>query len=607
MKSFLRILSFSKPYRLITIFAFLASILYGIFNAISLWIVGSLIGTIMSSENSISTSTISESNNLINQIGVYFEQLLEGSNQIEKLKLVCICLFITFIFKNIFYYINWVSISILELKIIKDLRNHLYEKIHSFSLSFFSKNRSGELLSIMLNDINLITVAFNLTFQVFFHEFISMLILFSMLFLISPKLTLIVFFTIPLSGYIIVKIGQSIRRKATRASYKIADLSSAISEKIRGISVVKAFNMTKNEIINFININENFYLLQLNQKRLLGLTTPINDIIGVSLASLLLWFGGQQVLISSSLSSDDFLRFIIFLFALLQPARKMGNAIAQVQSGIAGANRVFNILDLESNKKNDLNLKNIHTFNHSIVFDSIDFKYNNNKNFALNNINVKINKGQKIALVGKSGSGKTTFVNLIMDFYKPDSGELFIDDYNYKLTSTKSIRNLIGFVSQNPILFNDSIKNNISYGLKEYDLNDIVNAAKTANINDFIDKLPKKYDEIISEGGTNLSGGQKQRISIARSILRDPPILILDEATSALDSDSEFKVQQAIDNLIDDRTVIVIAHRLSTIKNADKIIVFDNGKIVGEGSHIDLYNNNNIYTNLYNLQFAINE
>ena len=607
MKSFLRILSFSKPYKLIVILAFLASILYGVFNAMSLWVVGSLIGTIMGSEAPVPSTSISESNNLVNQIGVYFDQLLQGSNQIEKLKLVCFCLFVTFIFKNIFYYINWVSISILELKIIRDLRNHLYAKIHNFSLSFFSKNRSGELLSIMLNDINLITISFNLTFQVFFHEFISMLILFSMLFLISPKLTLIVFFTAPLSGYIIVKIGQSIRRKATRASHKIADLSSVISEKISGISVVKAFNMTKNEISNFIKVNEKFYLLQMKQKRLLGLTTPINDIIGVTLASLLLWFGGQQVLISSSLSSDDFLRFIIFLFALLQPARKMGSAIAHVQSGIAGANRVFKILDLQSNEKNNSILNNIDIFNHSIVFDSINFKYNNKKNFALNNINIRINKGEKIALVGKSGSGKTTFVNLIMDFYKPNSGELLIDDYNYKATSTKSIRNLIGYVSQNPILFNDSIENNIAYGLKDYNFNDVINAAKTANINDFIEKLPNQYDEIVSEGGVNLSGGQKQRISIARSILKDPPILILDEATSALDSESEFKVQQAIDNLLDDRTVIVIAHRLSTIKNADKIIVFDNGKIVGEGAHLDLYKKNNIYTNLYNLQFAINE
>ena len=607
MNTFIRILSFTKPYKITVFIAFIASFFYGLFNAISLWVVGSLIDTIMGSGKINTHSNIIEQNNLIDKLGNYFEQILNNANSIDRLKIVCLCLFASFILKNLFYYINWIAISLLELNIIKDIRNILYEKVQNFPLSFFNKNKSGEILSIMLNDINWITIAFNKTFQVFFHEFISMLILFFMLFMISSKLTLLVLFTAPISAYIIIKIGQSIRRKAKRASHKISDISSIITEKTAGISIVKAFNMTTNEISKFFNANNLFFKLQFNQKKLLGLTTPVNDIIGVSLAAILLWYGGQQVLLDSSLSSDDFLRFIIFLFALLQPARKLGSGVAAIQSGIAGADRVFNILDMNFNKKNNFDLKNIKNFKNYIEFKNVNFNYNH-KTKVLQNINVKINKGEKIALVGRSGSGKTTFSNLLLDFYQPNSGSIIIDDSDYKKVTSTSLRNIIGLVSQEPILFNDSIRNNIMYGMSNLDNNDkMINAAKIANIKDFIESLPNKYEEIIGEGGNNLSGGQKQRLSIARSIVKDPPILILDEATSSLDSESEMKVQKAIDNLLKDRTVIMIAHRLSTIRNADKILVFDNGEIVGEGKHDELINNNDIYSNLYKLQFNIDE
>ena len=252
MSSFIRILSFSKPYKFTVFTAFIASFFYGLFNAISLWVVGSLIGTIMGSKTIDDNSIIKEQNNLINRLGDYFEQILNNADSVNRLKIVCLCLFVSFIFKNLFYYINWIAISLLELKIIRDIRNILYKKVQNFPLSFFNKNKSGEILSIMLNDINWITIAFNKTFQVFFHEFISMLILFAMLFMISTKLTLLVLFTVPISGYVIIKIGQSIRRKAKRASHKISDISSIITEKIAGISIVKAFNMTANEISSFI-------------------------------------------------------------------------------------------------------------------------------------------------------------------------------------------------------------------------------------------------------------------------------------------------------------------------------------------------------------------
>ena len=602
MKIFFRILKFAVPYKLTVFIAFLSSILFGLFNTFSLWIVGTLIGTIMGSENDVS-SKIDTSNSLINNIEFYFNQLLDSSNQLEKLKLVCMFLFFSFVMKNIFYYINWVCLSFAELKIIQDIRNNLYSKVQNLPLSFFDKKKPGELLSITLNDVNAITVAFNKTFQVFFHEFVNMVIIIIMLFLISPELTFLVLFTIPASAFIIVKIGQSIRRKAMRASFKIADISSIISEKISGIKIVKAFNMTKNEIEKFYINNLNFFKLQFNQRKLIGLTSPINDIIGVSLACILLWNGGQQVLITQSISSDDFMRFIIFLFALLQPARKLGLSLVSVQSGIAGGQRVFSILDLKLKEKTDLGLDNKKTFNDSIEFKNISFRYNSSGREILKDINVKIKKGQKVALVGTSGAGKTTFANLLMDFYYPVSGNILIDNKDYNSISTKSLRNIFGLVPQEPILFNDTIKNNISYGSQGDDLKSIINAAEHANIKKYIETLENGFDTIIGERGVMLSGGQKQRLAIARTILSNPSILILDEATSSLDSESEIKVQSAIDELIKDRTVIVIAHRLSTILNADIILVFHDGEIVERGNHNELYKLNGLYKKLYDLQY----
>ena len=606
MKTFIRILKFAKPYKFIVLFAFISSILFGLFNAMSLWVASSLIGTIMGAGQKIPKS-INTNNTIHNKLDQFFDHIIHSNSPIEQIKIVCLCLFISFFFKNVFYYINWMCISFVELRIIRDIRNKLYTKVQNFPVSFFDKNKSANILSIMLNDINWIKIAFDKTFQVFFHESISILILFILLFSISFKLSLLVLIIFPISGFIIIQIGKSIKRRAKRASFKISHLSHIVSEKLMGIRIVKAYNMTIKEIENFIRNNHSFYRLQFKQKRLLGLTTPINDIIGVILAVVLLWFGGQQVLLYGSMSSEEFMRFIIFLFALLQPARKLGGSLAAVQTGIAGASRVFDIFDLNFNKNTKTKINSLDNFNSNIKLKDVSFKYDENGKDILRNLNVTIKKGEKIALVGKSGSGKTTFANLLLNFYFPSSGEIYIDDIDYNNIKSTSIRNLIGLVSQEPILFNDTIVGNISYGQDKNISNEKIKAAAiNANIDKYINSLEKGYDSIIGERGINLSGGQKQRISIARAILKNSPILILDEATSSLDSESEIKVQKAIDNLVKDRTVIMIAHRLSTIKNADTILVFDDGQIVEKGNHQGLYDLNGVYKRLYQLQFEGN-
>ncbi len=604
MKVYLQIMSYCNNYYKSIIVSFIASIFFGIFNGLSIWMVSSLIGTIM---NSNDIGSIGSNDGSLNSIlETYINGLIYSQSPIDQLKLVCLFLFIAFVFKNIFFYINQTLLSYVQLNVIKDIRNKLYTKIQNLPLDFFDKSKSGELLSILLNDITSIRVAFTKSFQIIFSELMNVVFLLVMLFIISKKLTIVVFAAIPISGYIIIKIGKSIRRKATRSSYKIADISNLAQETIMGVKIIKAFNMKKNEVKNFVKENFIFSDLLYKQAKLFNLSTPINDFIGITIAIILLWFGGKEVLENNSISSDGFIRYIMFLFAMLQPSRRLGSGIAAIQTGIASAKRVNSILDLEDVNVNDNNLINIDNFNDKINFQNVSFQYQNANQYALKNINVIINKGETVALVGKSGSGKTTFSNLLLRFYNPTEGKITIDNQDFEIFNKSSLRDIMSIVTQEPILFNDSIKNNIAYGSNEINEDLVISSASTANADSFINLLDDKYESIIGERGTKLSGGEKQRLSIARAIYRNPEILILDEATSSLDSESEKLVQQAIDNLIIDRTVVIIAHRLSTIINCDKILVFDNGEIVESGNHNELLKLGGFYKKLYDLQFGSN-
>ena len=606
MKTYLHIMNYCKKYSFSIIASLIASILFTLFNALAIWMVSSLLGTIMNGNN---PQTLDKSNNssIIGvKIETYVNSLISAETPLEQLKLVCVFLFITFILKNIFFYINQTLLSYINLNIIRDMRDELFIKIQNLPLNFFDKSKSGELLSILLNDITAIRVAFTKSFQIIFSDIINILFLLFMLFITSQKLTLVVFAAIPLSGYIIIMIGKSIRRKAMRSSIKIADISNIIQETIMGIKIIKAFNMKKTEIQRFVKENFNFNQLLFRQAKLLNLSTPINDFIGVTIAVILLWYGGKEVLQNNNISSDGFIRYIMFLFAMLQPSRRLGSGIATIQTGIASANRVKSVLDINIDD-NNFALNTIDSFKNNIKFCNVNFKYEGSDEYALKKINTSINKGETIALVGKSGSGKTTFSNLLLRYYNPSDGEILIDNLDVMEIEKSSLRNIMSVVTQEPILFNDSIKNNITYGCKNLSEEKIKSAAITANADSFINSFKNNYNEIIGERGTKLSGGEKQRLSIARAIYRNPEILILDEATSSLDSESEKLVQQAIDNLIINRTVIIIAHRLSTIINCDKILVFDNGEIVESGNHNALLKLNGVYKKLYDLQFGLNK
>ena len=362
--------------------------------------------------------------------------------------------------------------------------------------------------------------------------------------------------------------------------------------------------MGKVETLKFKAENQKYFQLLFKQDKIKFLTAPTNDLIGVSIGVTLLWFGGQEVLITKTLDPEGFIRFIFFLFGMMQPARKLGGVNAKIQAGIASAERVFTIFNMQPKIINIENSKIISGLEKSIQFENVSFQYESANSLALNNVNVEINKGETIALVGKSGAGKSTFVDLVLRFFDPTKGQINLDGKNIKEIDIHSLRSQIGFVTQETILFNDSIGNNIRYGKQNADMNEIQNAAELANAMEFINSLQNKFDTQIGEKGARLSGGQRQRISIARAILKNPEILILDEATSSLDSESEAKVQDAVDKLINDRTVIVIAHRLSTIINADKILVFNDGEIVDQGKHSELLQKDGLYKQLFELQFT---
>ena len=604
MKSYLRILKFCKPYKLMVGVSIVSSLLFALLNAITIWLVGSLITSIMSPSTAKPDSDTSFFSN--------FQNLLMPSNPSEEperaLGVLCVMLITTFLLKNIFFYINNISLSYVQNRMIVDIRNKLFNHLTKLPLSFYHKNKTGEITSIAINDVTNMRTAFAQSIQNIINQPLSIMIMMIMLFMINVKLTLIMLISAPISFTLISFLVNSIKRKAKRSSIKIAGLTSILQEMLTGIKIVKSFISEKIENSRFKKQNDMFFDLVIKQDKLRFLTTPINEMIGVILGALLLWIGGSAVLSSSAstqpLEAEKFVRFIIFLFAMLQPVRKLTNVASVMQQGIASSDRVFSILNVNLDNKDNDNLSYANDFNSCIKFEDVSFTYESAKKPALKNINFEINKGEYVALIGESGAGKSTTIDLIMRFFNPQEGSIKFDGVDLKILSKESIRKQLGIVPQDIILFNDSVKNNITYGTENPSLEDIKRAAEAANAINFINELPEGFDTIVGERGTKLSGGQKQRLSIARAIFRNPKILIMDEATSSLDSEAEKKVKDAIDKLVKDRTVIVIAHRLSTIINADKILVFENGEIVDSGKHDALIESSNAYKNLYQLQFS---
>ncbi len=461
MNLYLRVLSYVKPYRLMVALSLLSSVLFVLLNAFSIWMISSLISTIMNPGKGSNVISVQDST-LLNKLETLTQQLIGNGSQLDQLGQLCIILVISYILKNLFFYINNVSISFIQNRMIMDIRNQLFTHLQKLPLSFFDKSKSGELSSIIMNDVSNMRVAFTQSIQSLINEPINIIVLLAMLFIISGKLTLFILLTVPISAYIISKLGQSIRRKAMRSSLSIAGLMNILQETMGGIRIVKAFVMEKFEIQRFLKENRKYFNLSFKQENMRNLTTPINDLIGVFLGVFLLWIGGREVIVHGTLSPDGFIRFIIYLFAMLQPARKLGNVYSQIQIGLASAERVFTITDVLPDINDSENPENLSGFKESIEFENVSFHYENSDQSSLSNISLEIPRGEVLALVGSSGAGKTTFADLIPRFYEVSEGTITIDGKDIRNVSLSQLRRLMGIVSQETILFNDTVFNNIS-------------------------------------------------------------------------------------------------------------------------------------------------
>jgi len=521
----------------------------------------------------------------------------------NSLKVLCITLLSVFFTKNLFLYIKNILLRIVELKLVKDIRDRLYKHIQTLSLGYFHKKQTGSITSIVMNDVEQLQVALAVVFQRLFVEPINILTFVTLLFIISWKLALIAIVIIPLAGITIIGIGRSIRRKSRRTQEKIAEIMQILTETLTSIRIVKAFVNEKEEVKKFTGESQNYFKLLLKRARLDLISAPVTESFGVIIGVVLLWYGGLEVLSTQGVSAEDFIRFIVILFSILGPIKQMSNVNLKIQVGAASAERIFELLDTPPEIVEDLNPVDLKVFKNSIEFDKVHFEYNDGDSLVLDQVTFSIKKGEVVAMVGPSGSGKSTIADLIPRFYDVTTGSIRIDGHDLRKATLASIRGNMGIVTQEVILFNDTIKNNIAYAQPNVSDDAIKQAAEAANALDFIEKSPEGFNTLIGERGVNLSGGQKQRLAIARALLKNPPILILDEATSALDTESEKKVQNAIENLMKDRTALVIAHRLSTVQNADKIIVINEGHVVEIGTHNQLYENDGLYRRLYDIQF----
>jgi subfamily B ATP-binding cassette protein MsbA len=584
----------------------LTAFIYVALNSMSVWLTASLINNILSDfDKLVNEQTQFASSSLLTlneKLKYWTNGLILRETAKETLQVLCIIILIIFLLKNVFLYLKNITLTIVQFRLITELRNKLYIHFHKLSLSFFNQHKSGELTSIVVNDVANMRQALTIGFQRIFVEPINIIAFTALLFIISWKLALIAITIIPLAGFVIVNISRSIRRKSRRTAVKIAGITNIITETLTSMRIVKAFAMEDYEVDRFSNETRNYYNLIFRRARLRSLAPPITETMGVIIGVALLWVGGTEVLNAQGLTSEDFIRFILIMFSGLQPIRSLSNVFAEIQVGAASAERVFVILDNPPTIVDEFDAVIIDTFENKILINDVSFKYESDDT-VLKNISFEIEKGSSVALVGSSGSGKSTLADLIPRFYDVNQGAIEIDGQDIRHVTLNSLRRLMGIVTQETILFNDTIKANIAYGQKDVDDKQVIAAATAANALEFIEELPEGLDTVIGEKGVKLSGGQRQRLAIARAIMKNPPILILDEATSALDTESERLVQEALGTLMTDRTVLVIAHRLSTVTNADKIIVLEKGQIKEMGTHDELIQKNGLYSNLYNVQF----
>lgn len=607
MHFFLKILKYIKPYSAYVCFNILSNILSVLFSLFSITMVIPFLGILFGTQEKVSQAQVLAFNASSIKDNFYYiiSKTINSKGETEALMFICILVLAMFFFKNLFRYLALFFLTPIRNGIIHDIRMDLQKKIISLPLSFIGTKRRGDLTSRMTSDLVEIEWSIMGTLEMIFKDPINILVFLSTLIFISPSLTVFVIILFPLAGILIGYIGKNLKSSSKKGQDKLALIMSIIDENIFGIRIIKAFNAEKFINSKFKKTSEEYKKIMTGVLRRKDLSSPMSELLSTIVMVIVMWFGGQLVLAeTATLSPQEFIGYILIFSQIIPPVKSLTTSYYYIQKGSAAAERVYEILNTENTIKNINNPKIIFKISDTISFNIKSFKYENND--ILKNINFNINKGEKIALVGQSGGGKSTITDLLARFYDVNDGQITIDGINIKDIELENLRSLMGIVSQESILFNDTIFNNIKIGNLEATEKDIITAAKAAYAHDFILNCEDGYNTNIGNSGEKLSGGEKQRISIARAILKNPQILILDEATSSLDSESEKLVQNALTNLMQSRTTLVIAHRLSTIENADLIIVLNNGEITEKGSHKELINKNGDYKKLYNLQSTDN-
>ena len=520
----------------------------------------------------------------------------------QALFFVCVSVFAAFLLKNIFRYGAIWHQSQLRMAVVRDIKNKLFSKAMRLPLSYYSDERKGDLMSRMNSDVGEIELAVIAILELIFREPFAIITSIGGLIYISPKLTLISFILLPVSAFVISRIGKSLKRTARAGQEQNGIVFSAIDEALSGVKVIKAFNAIPFIVTRFQKINLKHQQLITKAFRKRDLSAPLNELLGAAVMLCLVWFGGIMILNKekTGLTGEEFIAFIIIFSQLLRPIQGISTSVGNLNKAEPSLDRINAILDTDESIIEVANAHSLTTLTTGVAVKNVSFKYKDA--FVLKSLSFSLDKGKTIALVGESGSGKSTIADLLPRFYDVSEGVIEIDGIDLKSYKLEDLHKAIGIVSQESILFNDSIKNNIAFGREDMSMDKIIEAAKIAHAHHFIEQLENGYDTIIGERGNKLSGGQKQRISIARAVLKNPSILILDEATSALDTESERYVQDALDTLMKDRTTLIIAHRLSTIQNADEIIVLSKGEIVERGTHQSLLDIKGLYFNLCSLQ-----
>ncbi|UCH10477.1 MAG: ABC transporter ATP-binding protein [Fidelibacterota bacterium] len=606
MRTYRRFIKYLTRYWSLIILILVLSLLFVTLNSLSLWMVASLINTIMVSPENIQVGPVdlSAAGSFYDVLRAWTARLIQQASPLKTLARLCWVLLGVFLAKNIFFYLKNMAAGIMENRLIRDLRDDLFNHVQTLSLSYFERQRSAEISSIVLNDVTAVRRAFTVSLQKIVVEPINIAVFASMLFIISWQLSLLAIPLIPLAGFITTRLGRIIRRRAKRTMKQIAGVMNVLQESLRGIRIVKAFVMERDEAKRFKRENQQYYRLVFRRLSIKNLTTPVNELIGVFFGVILLWVGGQQVLIGRGVGPEEFMSYVIFLFAMLQPLRILSTVHADIQVGLASAERIFDLMDEPPLIVEKANATELTDFQDVIRMENVTFTYEGSNRPALYDIDCEIKKGEIVALVGVSGAGKSTFADLVPRFYDVTKGRVTIDGLDVRDVKVNSLRKLIGIVTQETLLFNTTVYDNILYGDPKATEGQVIAAAEAAHAWEFIQELADGLDTVIGEQGIQLSGGQRQRLAIARALLKNPPILILDEATSALDSESEKLVQDAIQALVQERTVIVIAHRLSTTQNAHKILVLHEGRVIESGTHEELLRQGGRYHKLYQTQFS---